>query len=165
MAHEHAHGLDLLSYAFSAQVPHGCTRQIGDSRPASMSDDKSTSAPPKPEKNREIAGFFELLWSSTFAESWFRWVEWLLLTSALYALGKFADSALLRLMAYVSAAITFWYALHKVETTFSRIAKLTHGLRRRLQIAVALVLIALMMLSYMLVYQALETVFTSGVAV
>lgn len=129
-----------------------------------MSEKPDSATSRKPQKNPDIAGIFELLWSNSFAESWFRWVEWLLVTSGLYALGKFADSPLLELMAYVSGAITFWYALHKLDSTFSRLARLTRSLRVWLQIAASLVLLVVMAFCAILVYQALGTVLSSTIA-
>jgi hypothetical protein len=48
------------------------------------------------------------------AEAWFRWVEWILVSTALYALGVFAESHLIKVMAYFSAFLTAMFAVNRI---------------------------------------------------
>src|SRR3989344_8529084 len=61
------------------------------------------------------AKFYLGMFDGSVGEVWFRWVEWVLVTGALYAAGNIAKSPALTGFAYFSGVLTFFYALDKIE--------------------------------------------------
>ncbi len=50
-----------------------------------------------------------------FAKAWFQWVEWVMLTAAMWAVAEKTGSVLVRVIAILSAAIVFFKAWHTME--------------------------------------------------
>lgn len=61
------------------------------------------------------------LWDGTIADGWFKWAGWLLITSALYALGAAAKSQVVVYMSYFSAALTLLYAMDKFDAVVAAV--------------------------------------------
>lgn len=53
--------------------------------------------------------------NGVFAETWFKWTGWLLITAALYALGKSGNSQTIIYFSCFSGLLTLLYALNKLE--------------------------------------------------
>ncbi len=56
--------------------------------------------------------YFLSIFDGTFAQTWFKWMGWLLTTAALYVLGKAGNSQVLTYCAYFSALLI---TLHVTE--------------------------------------------------
>lgn len=59
------------------------------------------------------------------AEAWFNWIEWLLVTGALYAVAKAASSTLFLVLSYVSAGLVLVYSISRVEDLTKPLARKT----------------------------------------
>ena len=63
----------------------------------------------------------------TAAEAWFKWVEWLLLTGALYAIASARDSLLFLVLAYVSGGLLVFAVGSRLDSfTESLTGRITH---------------------------------------
>jgi hypothetical protein len=62
------------------------------------------------------------------ADAWFTWVEWLLVSGALYAVAKAADSMLFTILAYFSALLIILYTATRIEAFLKPLATRTHKL-------------------------------------
>ncbi|MEX0734237.1 MAG: hypothetical protein WDZ66_12155 [Steroidobacteraceae bacterium] len=85
-----------------------------------------------PEANDSPPTILELilgLFTGAIADAWFRWVEWILVSAALYALGVFTDSDLLKGMAYFSAMLTGAYAINRISDFIKRFDRAANALK------------------------------------
>lgn len=51
----------------------------------------------------------------SFADHWFKWVNWLLITSALHVLGKAGDSSSVLILSYMSAFLMMLSFTHLID--------------------------------------------------
>lgn len=99
------------------------------------------------------------LWDGTIAEGWFRWAEWLLVTAALYALGRAGGSRVVEALAYFSAVLTGFYGLHKIEEALNSLKPVVRRLPSLLRIIVALVVVSVFMGAAVALANAIEAAF------
>jgi hypothetical protein len=86
--------------------------------------DDATAREARKERERKILA----LGDGTFAEPWFTWLGWVLITGALYAVGEAAKSVVFHGLAYFSAGLVLLYALTKINAFVGAIATKSHTL-------------------------------------
>jgi hypothetical protein len=73
-----------------------------------------------------INGFRE----GPFAEMWFTWMEWALVTGAIHAIGVAANSELVKLIAWFSGITAMQYAINKIENATAHLETFVQPKRR-----------------------------------
>jgi hypothetical protein len=96
----------------------------------------------KKDHPRSWLSYFVPFYDGTAADAWFTWVEWLLVTGALYAIAKAGDSTLFLVLAYFSAFLVAIYSAIKIESFFKPLAARTHRLSPALGWTLLLLIIA-----------------------
>lgn len=68
--------------------------------------------------SRIVNGFRE----GQFAEIWFKWMEWALITGAIYALAVGAENPWVRFVGWLSSIALMQHAIFRIESTARRLA-------------------------------------------
>lgn len=98
---------------------------------------------------RKVAEFIPSLWKGDFVNEWFRWLEWVILTSVIWAIAEKTGSVLVRTVAFISACIVFIKALYTLEQLADNLlpnpSKLPQWLVHALSVVVSLIPVVLIL--------------------
>jgi hypothetical protein len=97
----------------------------------------------------------------SFADLWFRWAEWILVTAGLYVLGVKAGSWPVKLFAYVSAALLFFHVWYRLEGQADRVMAASHGMTLRLRYCLLAGVMTVMLTALIIVAKAIQAAVSS----
>lgn len=86
-------------------------------------------------------GYYLAFFDGRVAEAWFNWLEWVLVTGALYLVAKSTDSALFLVLANFSGILVFVYAVTQVERVSGFIAPKVHAKRHLIRWPLVIILV------------------------
>lgn len=118
-----------------------------------------TEPTPSPRKRAISDLFFDFLIGvkrGSYAEAWFKWAEWILVTAGVYVLGVETQMWPVKILAYISGTLLFFHFWYRVEAQLDRVVETTQSQRLWLRILVAagMLIAALVLFTLILALQA-----------
>jgi len=98
------------------------------------------------------------LFDGTFAREWFTWMEWLLVTAAVYAAGVAAKNVIVMFLGFASALLAFFYVAQKIEGLAKEASTAARRVRRLwLRTLAITIVLAVQIVIFLAIYSTVQT--------